>query len=70
MANNKSNLPSRFSTSDGRQSPIGVALFVLTFGVLIYQLHFYRTLIKNAKNNSDLESRVSRLERNALKNPS
>ena len=66
MSQSKSNLPSSFSTSDGRHSPIGVALFAITIGVIVYQLHFYRTLIKNAKNNSDLESRVSRLERTSL----
>ena len=66
MAESKSTLPSSFSTSDGRHSPIGVMLFVVTIGVIVYQLKFYRTLIKNAKNNSDLESRVSRLERTSL----
>ena len=70
MAEKKSNLPSSFSTADGRHSPIGIALFVVTIGVIIYQLKFYRTLIKNAKNNSDLESRVSRLERGSLKEAS
>tara|TARA_R110000824_G_scaffold271068_3_gene459609 strand:- start:6426 stop:6638 length:213 start_codon:yes stop_codon:yes gene_type:complete len=66
MAHAKSNLPSSFSTSDGRHSPIGVVLFVITLGVIVYQLKFYGTMITNAKNNSDLESRVSRLERTSL----
>ena len=66
MSESKSNLPSSFSTADGRHSLVGVGLFVITIGVIVYQLHFYRTLIKNAKNNGDLESRVARLERTSL----
>jgi len=67
MTKLKSSLPSSYTTSRGDYSAIGVGLFVVTVAVLIYQLKFYRTLIKNSDNNSDLESRVSRLERNALK---
>jgi len=66
MAHSKSNLPSSFSTSDGRHSPIGAILFVVSLGVIVYQLKFYGSMIKNAKNNSDLESRVARLERTSL----
>ena len=62
-----SSLPSNYSAADGSRSIIGIGLFALTVGVLIYQIHFYKTLIGDVKNHSDLESSVARLERTSLK---
>jgi hypothetical protein len=56
-------LPSSFTAKNGEMSPLGVGLFILSAGVLIYQIHFYRIYIKNAKKNSDVNERLSRLER-------
>jgi hypothetical protein len=59
----KNILPSSFTAKNGEISPLGVGLFVLSAGVLIYQIYFYNVYISNVKKNSDINERLSRLER-------
>jgi hypothetical protein len=56
-------IPSQYLDKSGKASTLGVGLFALTTFVLIYQIYFYSKFIKNLENHSDLEERVSRLER-------
>jgi len=58
-----SKIPSQFLDKRGNASTLGVGLFALTTFVLIYQIYFYSKFIENIESNSDLEERVSRLER-------
>jgi len=58
-----SKIPSQYLDNKGRASTLGIGLFALTTFVLIYQIYFYSKFIKNLENHSDLEERVSRLER-------
>ena len=58
-----SKIPSQFLDKRGNASTLGVGLFALTTFVLIFQIYFYSKFIQNIESNSDLEERVSRLER-------
>ena len=58
-----SQIPTQYLDKKGNASTLGVGLFALTTFVLIYQIYFYSKFIENIESNSDLEERVSRLER-------